>query len=104
MTAADSAANDGRILRLCSLIGIDDATLSRARRRIVQLTLFARLDATHATRKDALQGQGLENVLLAWEMFTRPEPIVGAVVRMRAGVVEYVDHAVHWQEQKTKSI
>jgi hypothetical protein len=55
-------------------------------------------------RKDALQGQDLENVLLAWEMFTRPEPAVGAVVRMRVGVAEYVDHAVHWQEQKTESI
>ena len=102
--AEDSAAHDSRISRPCAVIGIRDCTLWRARKRVENLTLFARLDPTRATRKDALQGQELENVLLAWEMFTRPEPCVNVVVRMRVGPAEYVDHAVHWQEHSTESI
>jgi hypothetical protein len=98
---ADQVEKDGRIDRLAGLVGVNRSTLWRAAVSCVQVAM---LDPTRCLRVDALQGDDLLNVLDIWEKYTRPEPAVGLVVRMRLEPGVYDTHAVHWQEERTADL
>jgi len=100
----DLDAHDGRISRLCDLVGFSSKVLRAAKQRRCSLEKVAVLDPARATRKDALQGEALMIVLIAWETSTRPESAMGSIVRTQIGVGEYASHAIHWQEGSTQVI
>ena len=100
----DLQARDGRIRELSRITGMHATTISDAMYRVQSTLTFDLLDPSRNIRSDAVTGGKLVNLLLAWELNTRPEPAMGAVMKMRVGPGLYEPHAVHWQEKDTESI
>ena len=97
-------AKDFRLTRLADMVGVSLSSLRRTRHHVETTESFKMLDPSRSTRKDAVQGDKLSNLLLAWEVCTRVEPSMGLVVRMWIGPGKYEPHTVHWPERSTEDI
>lgn len=95
-------AQHGDIDAVAAALGYSRQVLLDIRQRLVEKTLENLLDTARSIRSDAFAQSTLDQIAMAWEMFTECAPDLIAKFRTEPGV--YVSHPVHYRRHSKKEI